>query len=93
MTTAEVKMGGTMGRPRKRPKFDGKHTYRERFVLRLFDLAEKSRLSNEALATAVKVRPVTVAKWLQGRNIPELKHWPLLAKAFGIPVRELPPET
>lgn len=86
------KMVGSMGRPRKRPEYKSP-TYRERFVLRLFDLAEASGLSNDAIARAVKVKPITVSKWLQGKNVPDMKYWPRLAKVFRITVRELPPES
>jgi transcriptional regulator with XRE-family HTH domain len=90
------KTDGSMGRPRSEPTFDKEKedfTFRERFILRLFKLAEDSKLDNAAIAKKVGVSTVTVTKWLQGKNVPDLAYWPKLAKALGVTVRELPPQS
>lgn len=73
----------TVGRKRVRPQFK-KPTPRQKLALHLYDLAEKSGLTNAEIAKKVGCSAVAPAKWFSGENAPDVDYWPALAKALGL---------
>ncbi len=73
--------GAVMGRKRTRPTFK-RDTPRHKFVHHLHDLAGTRTF--QEIADAVGVAKITVAKWFNGDNLPDLDYWPDLAKAMGL---------
>ena len=76
--------GGAVGRKRTRPNFK-RPTIRERFALRLHDLADAAGSPTyDRIAESVGVSKIAVAKWFSGDRFPDLEHLPKLAAVFGL---------
>jgi len=67
-------------------------TYEGRFAERLRSLRDKAKLSVPELAERTGIPRTTLFNWESGLSEPSLKHYPVLAEAFGIKVRTLFPE-
>lgn len=88
MTTTildESLKGGIVGRKRTRPTFK-KPTLREKFALRLHDLADAAGSPTyERIATAVGVSKIAVVKWFSGERFPaDMDQLPKLASVLGL---------
>ncbi len=78
-TMSESLKGHIVGRKRVRPTFK-KPTLREKFALRLHDLADAAgNPSYDSIADACGVSKAAVAKWFNGENTPDMDYWEKLA--------------
>ena len=59
-------------------------TYSGRFAVRLRMLREKAGLTVDELAEQLKVKPVTIYGWEQGRSVPHIESFPAIAEVFKI---------
>jgi transcriptional regulator with XRE-family HTH domain len=78
--------------PRQRKEVDTS-TYAGRFAVRLRSLRDKAKLSVPELAEKTGIPRTTLFNWEMGRTAPPLNSYPILAKAYGIKVRNLFPES
>lgn len=50
---------------------------------------DDKRLSQEAVADLLRVKPMTVSRWERGSHLPNKKHWPKIEETTGIAPSEL----
>jgi transcriptional regulator with XRE-family HTH domain len=50
---------------------------------------DDKRLSQEAVAEILRVKPMTVSRWERGSHLPNKKHWIDIEKATGIAPSQL----
>ncbi len=73
-------------------------TFEGKLAHRLYELREKSGLTQEQVAEKCSVsekRSVSknmVFQWENGRSLPPLRRLPMIAKIYGVKVRDLMPE-
>lgn len=56
-------------------------------------ILEAQNLSQTAFAKKIGVRNTTVSNWVNGRNIPQSKDLPLIAKVLGVSINKLTGDT
>jgi hypothetical protein len=71
MTTAEVKMGGTMGRPPKKLSKSEAKKPKGQFAARIAALISERRWTTAQAAARFGVGEPTVRKWLRAESVPE----------------------
>lgn len=47
------------------------------------------KVSQEALAKLIGVKPMTVSRWERGSHLPNKRHWPKIEEATGIAPSQL----
>lgn len=96
MGKTAIKIGGStkgrMGRKRQPQSDDIRKTLAGKFGVRLAALADAADLDADELGSKIGKSGDTIRLYFAGRVVPPLNDWPKLARALGVPVRELLPE-
>jgi len=50
---------------------------------------DEQRLSQEATAELLQVKPMTVSRWERGSHLPNKRHWPKIEETTGIAASRL----
>ena len=96
MSVTKTKIGGSskgrkVGRKRKAQPKEVRRTLAGKIGVRLAELAKDANMSAAQLADAIGKDVDTVHAYFAGKASPKVNDWPTVAKALGVPLRELLP--